>query len=97
MDPELPFVVAIVAILTWGVVTIARAFINRQRNSSLAPGALTGIENRLTRIEQSVDAIAVEIERVSEGQRFTTRLLADRTDSGADAAVGVPRRPGGAV
>ena len=28
--------------------------------------------------EQAVDAIAIEIERISEGQRFTTKLLADR-------------------
>jgi hypothetical protein len=26
-----------------------------------------------------VEAIAIEVERVAEGQRFTTRLLADRT------------------
>jgi hypothetical protein len=31
---------------------------------------------RLERIEQAVDAIAIEVERISEGQRFTTRLLA---------------------
>ena len=33
--------------------------------------------NRLERMEQSIDAIAVEIERISEGQRFTTKLLAE--------------------
>jgi len=32
---------------------------------------------RLERMEQAMDAIAIEIERVSEGQRFVTRLLAD--------------------
>jgi hypothetical protein len=32
---------------------------------------------RLERMEQAVDAIAVEIERVSEGQRFVTRILAE--------------------
>ena len=32
---------------------------------------------RLARLEQAVDAIAVEVERVSEGQRFVTRLLAE--------------------
>lgn len=35
-------------------------------------------EQRIARIEQAVDAIAVEVERISEGQRFTTRLLAER-------------------
>jgi hypothetical protein len=33
--------------------------------------------NRLERIEQAVDAIAVEVERISEGQRFTTKLLSE--------------------
>jgi hypothetical protein len=36
-------------------------------------------EERLVRIEQAVDAIAVEVERISEGQRFTNRLMAERT------------------
>lgn len=37
-----------------------------------------GVDQRLERIEQAVDAIAIEVERISEGQRFTTKLLADR-------------------
>lgn len=32
---------------------------------------------RLERLEQGVDAIAIEIERVAEGQRFVTRLLSE--------------------
>ncbi|HEX8850048.1 MAG TPA: hypothetical protein VF761_10995 [Gemmatimonadaceae bacterium] len=35
-------------------------------------------DERLRRIEEAVDAIAVEVERISEGQRFTTKLLAER-------------------
>ena len=35
-----------------------------------------GVDERLTRLEQSIDAIAIEMERVSEGQRYVTRLLA---------------------
>jgi hypothetical protein len=31
-------------------------------------------DERLDRIEQSLDAIAVEVERVGEGQRFVTKL-----------------------
>jgi hypothetical protein len=27
-----------------------------------------------------MDSVAVEVERISEGQRFTTKLLAERTD-----------------
>ncbi|HEY0777968.1 MAG TPA: hypothetical protein VGD56_08375 [Gemmatirosa sp.] len=39
---------------------------------------------RLARVEQAVDAIAIEVERVGEGQRFVTRAL-------GDAAVPVTR------
>jgi hypothetical protein len=35
--------------------------------------------DRLARLEQAVDAIALEIERISEGQRFTTRLLSEQS------------------
>lgn len=33
---------------------------------------------RLDRLEQAIDAVAVEVERVSESQRFLTKNLADR-------------------
>lgn len=39
------------------------------------------VSARLERMETAIDAIAVEIERVSEGQRFTTKLLAERDAS----------------
>jgi len=28
-------------------------------------------------MEQAIDAIALEVERISEGQRFTTKLLSE--------------------
>ena len=33
---------------------------------------------RLERLEQAIDTIAVEIERISESQRFMTRIMSDR-------------------
>ncbi len=33
---------------------------------------------RLARMEQIVETTAIEIERISEGQRFTTRLLGEK-------------------
>jgi len=48
---------------------------------------------RLERIEQAVDAIAIEVERVSEGQRFVTRLLSERQPAlGAAAPSAEPVR-----
>ena len=50
---------------------------------------------RLQRIEQAVEAIAVEVERIGEAQRFTTKLLAERQP---DAVARIPlqsrREPG---
>src|SRR4051812_17478770 len=60
------------------IITIALA---RRRTRGAEPGALHQIAGRLDRIEQAVDSIAIEVERVSEGQRFTSKLLADKSDS----------------
>ena len=48
------------------------------------------VTSRLERIEQAVDAIAIEVERISEGQRFTTKLLTERA---SDASRVTERRP----
>jgi hypothetical protein len=47
---------------------------------------------RLQRIEHAVEAIAIEIERLGEGQRFTTKLLAQR-DRVQQAIVSTPASP----
>jgi hypothetical protein len=36
------------------------------------------ISPRLDRLEQAVDAVAIEVERISESQRFVTRVLSER-------------------
>ena len=33
---------------------------------------------RMAELQQSMDAIAVEVERIAEGQRFVTKLMAER-------------------
>jgi hypothetical protein len=43
------------------------------------------IVQRLSRMEVGMDAMAIEIERVSEGQRFVTKILADRPAQSAHA------------
>jgi hypothetical protein len=48
-----------------------------KRSSQPRPVADRDTVGRLERMEQAMDAIAIEIERVSEGQRFVTRLLAE--------------------
>jgi hypothetical protein len=47
------------------------------------PGALADISLRLSRIEAGVEATAIEVERISEAQRFTSRLLSERKENSA--------------
>ncbi|MGH7623286.1 MAG: hypothetical protein ACREMU_13165 [Gemmatimonadaceae bacterium] len=42
-------------------------------------------DGRLERLEQAVEAIAIEIERVSEGQRFVTKMLSERAGTVPEA------------
>ena len=45
---------------------------------AVPPRELTTISGRLERIEAAVDAIAVEVERISEAQRFAARLQSEQ-------------------
>ena len=85
---DFPEALAFMTLLTCGtyvVVSLTKAFVRRMELKHGTPpaGALTrlsgNIEERLSRIEHAVDAIAVEVERISEGQRFTTKLLSEAT------------------
>lgn len=58
---------------------IIRAIIRRfERRNAPAPALPPDFSARLERIEQTVDSIALEVERVSEGQRFLTRLQTEQ-------------------
>jgi hypothetical protein len=66
----------------------------RRLGSKAAPRAMPAFdESRIERIENAVDAIAIEVERISEGQRFTVALLSDRLPARATdrvAEIGQP-------
>lgn len=49
-----------------------------RRGRDLPESTIARLEQRLERMEQAIDAMATEVERVADGQQFTTRLLADR-------------------
>jgi hypothetical protein len=50
---------------------------SRGQRDTLATGSNPELLARLARVEQIVEATAIEIERISEGQRFTTKLLSE--------------------
>ncbi len=51
-----------------------------EKMASLQQGHTNGPESdaRLMRVESAIEAIAVEVERIGEGQRFVTRILSER-------------------
>ena len=58
---------------------LAKAFAQRIAGPSRAPleaGAAADLARRLERIEQAVETVAVEVERIAEAQRFAAQLQA---------------------
>jgi hypothetical protein len=43
-------------------------------------------------MEHAVDAIAIEVERVSEGQRFMTKVLTERPTNASSTASAAPQQ-----
>ena len=70
-------------------IPIARAFAKRMEREGSAQQIPADVTARLERMEHAIDSIAVEVERISEGQRFTTKLLSERTvpPPGSGAAI----------
>ena len=65
---------------------LARAFARRMDRKSGGTAQIPSeVTAQLGHLSQAVDAIAVEVERISEGQRFTTRLLSEQRDAARDA------------
>jgi hypothetical protein len=71
---------------TIAIGAIAQAIAGRVRGGGgPMPRRLDTLEERLYRIEQAIDTVAVEVERGTEAQRFTAKLLAERLDAGPAA------------
>jgi HD superfamily phosphodiesterase len=77
----------IVALSLFGSVTYliryiaAQIFSGGDKDAARRPAMSEVTDDRFARLEQAVEAIALEVERISEGQRFTTKLLADRAQA----------------
>ena len=56
----------------------SRTMFKRASKPAPPPLVLNDMAQRLERVEGAVDAIALEIERISEGQRFVTKLLSEK-------------------
>src|SRR5512142_1224775 len=83
-----PIVLFVCAAVTAIGAPIARAYARRLDREPLRPEFPSDVIARLERMEQALDSISIEVERISEGQRFTTKLLAERSADGAHQRVG---------
>jgi hypothetical protein len=65
------FVTCAVMVIGW---PISRALSRRFERRGANPVVDAGVADQLQRIEQAVEAVAIEVERISESQRFLARL-----------------------
>jgi hypothetical protein len=63
-------------------VPLARAYSRRMDAESKNPRLPSEVTQRLERMEQTLEAVAIEVERITEGQRFTTKLLSEGRGGG---------------
>ncbi len=92
--PEEVLVMGFVLAMTFAIplsIAWARRIWRRSPAGSAAPAVMPHeMDDRLSRLEQAMDAVAVEVERIGEGQRYMTRMLG----SGAAEPIAVPQREG---
>jgi hypothetical protein len=81
---------AVLAIIGGPIARAVARRIDRDARSATLPN---DVGARLERMEQAIDAIAVEVERIAEGQRFTSKLLSDRASEGQRDRVAASRTP----
>jgi hypothetical protein len=83
-------IVGMIFVLMPLAVGLMKILIRRSTKAAVPPAALTETAQRLERLEGAVDTIAVEIERISEGQRFVTKLLSESQARGLPAGQRAP-------
>ena len=84
-------IVAILSVFVFAPFAIAVSrFIWKRSTAAIRPARVDGTtQQKLDTLQQAVDTIAIEVERISEGQRFVTRLLSEK-----DRALGAgPAEP----
>jgi len=88
MDPEVANFGVVAAIIVGMVGALAAITqwmvrgLSKKPPAREAPNTLQ-MEARFDQLQQSVDAIAVEVERIAEAQRFSAKLLAEKHETPA--------------
>jgi len=79
-------VVAVIIVFTVASLSGITVWLVRAISKKALPRELPNVfqmEQRFDQLQQSVDAIAVEVERIAEAQRFSAKLLADQRETPA--------------
>ncbi|MEP6692106.1 MAG: hypothetical protein ABJD07_13180 [Gemmatimonadaceae bacterium] len=94
--PEV-IVVPVVFLIPSAVIVLRMYFKHTEKMASLTAraGPSPELDDRMARMEQAVESIAIEMERVGEGQRFLTKLLSERMPPALSA--GSPARAGNEI
>jgi hypothetical protein len=79
VDISIAFFLTMAAIIIG--LPLARAFGRRMDRRGAGGQIPSDLSHQIGQLNQAVDAIALEVERISEGQRFTTRLLSEQRDA----------------
>jgi len=86
MDSEVQAFAQVAGIVVLLAASLSAIVVGLVRGVSLKPKPrpITDAQSlQLEQLQQSVDAIAVEVERIAEAQRFSAKLLAERADPAA--------------
>ncbi|MEO8335244.1 MAG: hypothetical protein ABI664_09735 [bacterium] len=90
MDPDVLTFAAVSCIIVGLVGSLALIGVVAIRFLNAPKGAAKRIQrdedDKLERLQQSVDAIAIEVERIAEAQRFSAKLLSERVETAARRA-----------
>ena len=71
-------VLAVFVVASYTVITLFRIIVGaRQRSGALGSNS-AGLEDRVARLEHTIEGLAAENQRLVDGQRFFTQLLAQR-------------------
>ena len=76
---ELWVIMGLILVPAAFILTIAYARRIWRRGAAVVSQIPQDIYDRFTRVEQSIDSVAVEVERIGEGQRYLTRLLSEKS------------------
>jgi hypothetical protein len=86
MDPEVTTFLQVAIITVLLAASLSAVVVGLVRGVQSKPKNLKASDTQnlqLEQLQQSVDAIAVEVERIAEAQRFSAKLLAERAEPAA--------------